>query len=56
MQLYEWAKGAVPSVQFHYVDVAEIDAEECILQKRLDAYITIAGTHAVISCLLCTAK
>ena len=33
MQLYEWAKGAIPSVQFHYVDVAEIDAEERILQK-----------------------
>eukprot|EP00731_Ephydatia_muelleri_P033645 Em0034g27a len=46
MQLYEWAKGAIPSVQFHYVDVAEIDAEERILQKRLDASITIAGTQS----------
>eukprot|EP00731_Ephydatia_muelleri_P005409 Em0002g1585a len=46
MQLYEWAKGAIPSVQFHYVDVAEIDAAERILQKRLDASITIAGTQS----------
>lgn len=46
MQLYEWAKGAIPSVQFHYVDVAEVDAEEQIIQKQLDASITIAGTQS----------
>ena len=48
-QLYEWAKEAIPSIQFQYVDKGEYEAEEHLLQKRLEAAVTIVGTHSFYS-------
>ena len=46
IELYEWAKGAIPSIHFQYVTTAEYEAEEILLRKRLESAITIVGTHS----------
>ena len=38
-QLYEWAKEAIPSIQFLYVDKVEYEAEEYLLQKHHEAAV-----------------
>ena len=39
-------RGHIPSIQFQYVDKGEYEAEEHLLQKRLEAAVTIVGTHS----------
>eukprot|EP00731_Ephydatia_muelleri_P019982 Em0012g807a len=45
-ELSEWAKDAIPSVTFKFVDKSEVEAEERALQERLDAAVTIEGTQS----------
>lgn len=44
-QLYEWAKGAITSVEFRFVETSEIESEESLLHERLEAAETVSGTH-----------
>ena len=46
IELYEWAKGAIPSIHFQYVTTADYEAEEILLRKQLESAITIVGTHS----------
>eukprot|EP00731_Ephydatia_muelleri_P022793 Em0015g376a len=46
LQLFEWAKVAIPSATFEYVTKAEVLAEELLLQVRLEDASTIEGTHS----------
>ena len=46
LQLYEWAKEAILSIQFQYADMGEYETEEHLLQNRLEAAVTIVGTHS----------
>ena len=58
-ELSEWAKDAIPSVTFEFVDKSEVEAEERALQERLDAAVTIEGTqsyHAYYQLKDCTNK
>ena len=58
-ELSEWAKDAIPSVTFEFVDKSEVEAEERALQERLDAAVTIEGTqsyHAYYPLKDCTNK
>ena len=45
-QLYEWAKEALLSTTFEYVDKTEVQTEEDLLRERLESSITIEGTHS----------
>ena len=45
LQLYEWAKEAIPSIQFQHADMGEYETEEHLLQNRLEAAVTIVDTH-----------
>ncbi|KAL5468830.1 hypothetical protein EMCRGX_G029952 [Ephydatia muelleri] len=45
-QLYEWAKEAILSTTFEYVDKTEVLTEEDLLHERLESSITIEGTHS----------
>ena len=42
LQFFEWVKDAIPS---EYVTKDEVQAEELLLQQRLEASLTIEGTH-----------
>ena len=45
LPLYEWAKEAIPSIQFQHADMGEYETEEHLLQNRLEAAVTIVDTH-----------
>lgn len=49
LPLYEWAKEAIPSVHFQYVDMEEYEAEEHLLQKCVEAAVTIVGAFSFYS-------
>ena len=45
-QLYEWAKEAILSTAFEYVDKTEVLSEQDLLRERLESSVTIEGTHS----------
>ena len=39
LQLYDWAKSAITSVEFSYAEASDIESEELLLRDRLEAVI-----------------